>query len=126
MPYRREQIQKIILTRLNRLKVFDQDAVQLCARKVAAVSGDVRRALQMCRRAAEICADEGKTLVSIGHINRASKLICESVQIKRIESASPNEQILLLAIYKHQMVEGKLCLLSRNFCGKLPVKKKYI
>ena len=107
MPYRREQIQKIICTRLNRLKVFDQDAIQLCSRKVAAVSGDVRRALQMCRRAAELCKDEGKTLVSIGHINKAARLICESVQIKRIGCASPNEQILLIAIYKHHMVEGK-------------------
>ena len=54
-PYTREQLQRIVQERLRGLEAFDDDAVELCARKVASVSGDVRRALQICRRAAEIC-----------------------------------------------------------------------
>jgi origin recognition complex subunit 1 len=38
------------------LRVFDADAVQLVARKVASLSGDARRALDICRRATEIAA----------------------------------------------------------------------
>jgi Cdc6-like AAA superfamily ATPase len=34
--------------------VVDASAVQLCARKVAAGSGDVRKALNVCRRAVEL------------------------------------------------------------------------
>ena len=34
--------------------MFDKDAIQLVARKVASLSGDARRALDICRRAAEL------------------------------------------------------------------------
>lgn len=34
--------------------MVDASAVQLCARKVAAGSGDVRKALNVCRRAVEL------------------------------------------------------------------------
>jgi origin recognition complex subunit 1 len=54
-PYTREQLHRIITDRLAGLAAFDGDAVELCARKVASVSGDVRRALHICRLAAELC-----------------------------------------------------------------------
>ena len=34
--------------------MIDQSALQFCARKVAATSGDARKALDVCRRAVEI------------------------------------------------------------------------
>ena len=36
------------------MTVFEKDAIQLVARKVASLSGDARRALDICRRAAEL------------------------------------------------------------------------
>lgn len=47
---------KIIQSRLEGVpgNVVDADAVQFASRKVAAVSGDARRALDICRRAVEI------------------------------------------------------------------------
>jgi origin recognition complex subunit 1 len=45
--YTKEQIAKIVASRLSGLRAFDRDAVALAAAKVAAVSGDVRRALQV-------------------------------------------------------------------------------
>ncbi|XP_072343474.1 cell division control protein 6 homolog isoform X1 [Scyliorhinus torazame] len=56
-PYSREQIVAIVQDRLNQVSgenVFDSVAVQFCARKVSSVSGDARKALDMCRRAVEI------------------------------------------------------------------------
>ena len=50
----RLQLQEIVTSRLRGLPVFDSDAVQLVSRKVAAVSGDARRCLDVCRRAIEI------------------------------------------------------------------------
>lgn len=46
----------IIQSRLNGVpgNIVDPDAVQFASRKVAAVSGDARRALDICRRAVEI------------------------------------------------------------------------
>lgn len=40
--------------------IVDVSAVQFCARKIAAVSGDMRKALDICRRAVEIVESEVK------------------------------------------------------------------
>jgi len=48
------KLQEIVNSRLDGFSAFDADAVQLVARKVAAVSGDARRCLDICRRAVEI------------------------------------------------------------------------
>ena len=42
-------LREIVAARLAGLRVFDGDAVQLVARKVASLSGDARRALDICR-----------------------------------------------------------------------------
>ena len=60
--YTHEQLIKIIESRLEGLAgdIIEADAIQFASRKVAAVSGDARRALDICRRAVEI-AEEGAT-----------------------------------------------------------------
>ncbi|OMH79766.1 Origin recognition complex subunit 1 [Zancudomyces culisetae] len=60
MPYTHDQLAHIVLSRIDNSPVFDRDAVQLCARKISAVSGDARRALEICRRAVEIAEAEYK------------------------------------------------------------------
>lgn len=71
--YTHQQLIKIIESRLEGIGqvVVEPDAVQFASRKVAAVSGDARRALDMCRRAVEIAeadaqaqetANEGKEI----------------------------------------------------------------
>ncbi|CAD2099658.1 origin recognition complex subunit 1, putative [Plasmodium vinckei] len=53
-PYKGDEIEKIIKERLDNCKdIIDHTAIQLCARKVANVSGDIRKALQICRKAFE-------------------------------------------------------------------------
>ena len=58
--YNHEQLMKIIQSRLDGVpgNIVDPDAVQFASRKVAAVSGDARRALDICRRAVEIAETE--------------------------------------------------------------------
>ncbi|KAK2609013.1 Origin recognition complex, subunit 1 [Conoideocrella luteorostrata] len=58
--YSHEQLMKIIESRLEGASgdVVDSDAVQFASRKVAAVSGDARRALDICRRAVEIAESD--------------------------------------------------------------------
>src|ERR1700728_777723 len=62
--YNHEQLMKIIQSRLEGVPggIVDPDAVQFASRKVAAVSGDARRALDICRRAVELAeqAQEAK------------------------------------------------------------------
>lgn len=54
--YSHTQLMSIIQARLEGVpgNIVDPDAVQFAARKVAAVSGDARRALDICRRAVEL------------------------------------------------------------------------
>ena len=58
--YTHEQLQAIITSRLEHVpeNTVDPDAIQFASRKVAAVSGDARRALDICRRAVEIAEAE--------------------------------------------------------------------
>ncbi|XP_035541011.1 cell division control protein 6 homolog B-like isoform X2 [Juglans regia] len=60
--YDKDQILKILHERLSALPyiVFQPQALELCARKVAAASGDMRRALCICRSAIEILEAELK------------------------------------------------------------------
>ncbi|XP_015741472.1 cell division control protein 6 homolog [Coturnix japonica] len=56
-PYSREQLGAILHGRLQQLQggpVLEPSALQFCARKVSAVSGDARKALDVCRRAVEL------------------------------------------------------------------------
>lgn len=54
--YTHTQLMEIISSRLEGVpgNIVDQDAIQFASRKVAAVSGDARRALDICRRAVEL------------------------------------------------------------------------
>jgi origin recognition complex subunit 1 len=58
--YTHQQLIKIIESRLEGIGqvVVEPDAVQFASRKVAAVSGDARRALDICRRAVEIAESD--------------------------------------------------------------------
>ncbi|KAH8177508.1 ATPase family associated with various cellular activities (AAA) domain-containing protein [Sarocladium implicatum] len=58
--YNHEQLMKIIQSRLEGVPgdIVDPDAVQFASRKVAAVSGDARRALDICRRAVELAESD--------------------------------------------------------------------
>lgn len=58
--YTHDQLQQIIKSRLEHVpnNIVEADAIQFASRKVAAVSGDARRALDICRRAVEIAEAE--------------------------------------------------------------------
>ncbi|XP_078476785.1 origin recognition complex subunit 1 [Lampetra planeri] len=64
-PYSFQQLQEVARSHLSGVASFEPDALQLVARKVAALSGDARRMLDVCRRAAEIAAAEVKAASSI-------------------------------------------------------------
>ena len=88
-PYTFKQLQTIVISRMKGLKAFDEDAIQLAARKVAAVSGDARRALDICRRSTEIAeaAGDGKRgdqLVGMTHVNAALQEMFSSPKIVAI------------------------------------------
>ncbi|RKF79863.1 Origin recognition complex subunit 1 [Golovinomyces cichoracearum] len=61
--YSFNQLVKIITSRLEDVpgNIVEKDAIEFASRKVAAVSGDARRVLDICRRAVEIAENEKLT-----------------------------------------------------------------
>ena len=54
-----KQILEILVSRLNDVNnIFDKRSLDFVARKVSMYSGDIRRSLQITKRAVEICRDK--------------------------------------------------------------------
>ncbi|KAK4547296.1 hypothetical protein LTR36_000951 [Oleoguttula mirabilis] len=70
--YTHTQLMTIIQSRLEGVGqvIVESDAVQFASRKVAAVSGDARRALDICRRAVEIAEQETLATDTAGKENQ--------------------------------------------------------
>ncbi|XP_020661541.3 cell division control protein 6 homolog [Pogona vitticeps] len=63
-PYNKDQLVSILQERLKQVsgeQVLDNAAIQFCARKVSSISGDARKALDICRRAIEIVESDVKS-----------------------------------------------------------------
>ncbi|CAH0724259.1 unnamed protein product, partial [Brenthis ino] len=93
-PYSHTQLQCIVATRLAGANVT-ADAVQLIARKVAAVSGDARRALALCARALEIAGSE---CAGLGTVQQALGEAASSAAVRAIRNCSPAERLMLRAV----------------------------
>lgn len=97
--YTHKQLQEIVTRRLIGTKSFNPDAIQLVARKVASVSGDARRALDVCRRATEVAETEGPdTLVTMVHVNKALKIMITQPKVRAVRKCSRLEQYVLQSV----------------------------
>ncbi|KAE8037143.1 hypothetical protein FH972_009762 [Carpinus fangiana] len=121
-PYNYQQLQEIILSRLRGIDAFEKQAIEFASRKVAAISGDARRALEICRRAAEIkdynikklksttnSVPSGKSLVSMAEVEAAIQEMFQAPHIQIMKSCSKLSKIFLTAmvheLYKTGMGE---------------------
>ncbi|KAI4322090.1 hypothetical protein L6164_021811 [Bauhinia variegata] len=121
-PYNYQQLQEIISSRLRGIDVFEKQAVEFASRKVAAISGDARRALEICRRAAEIAGyrikkqisspdsvAEVKGLVGMSDVEAAIQEMFQAPHIQVMKSCSRFGKIFLTAmvheLYKTGMGE---------------------
>lgn len=100
-PYHFRDLETIVRARLLGPKekdVFDSDALQLICRKVAAVSGDARRVLDICRRSLEITIAARRAQVTMGDVDKALNEIFNSIKLTRIRKATRQEQVFLQSI----------------------------
>ncbi|KAI4306626.1 hypothetical protein L6164_029887 [Bauhinia variegata] len=74
--YSTDQILRILQERLRELPytVFQHQALELCARKVAAASGDMRKVLSICRSAIDMLEAETRESTSISDIASEEEL----------------------------------------------------
>ncbi|GJQ14405.1 hypothetical protein GpartN1_g6196.t1 [Galdieria partita] len=75
-PYTSAQLRNILDSQIPlvlhcSLDKFESLALELCCKKVAAVTGDVRRAFHVCQRALEFAQNEGSDPVRMTHIQEA-------------------------------------------------------
>lgn len=100
-PYTKVQLKEILEMRLRDDDiVYEDNALNFASTKIAALSGDVRRALQICSRAASIARSEeteGKTVVKIEHISRASEDMTAGARFVAVAQRSLNERLVLIA-----------------------------
>jgi origin recognition complex subunit 1 len=101
-----EQIKEILLSRIDGINVFDQNAVNLCAQKISAYSGDIRRSLALARRAVEIFKSKSftsrtkgiKEKVDYTHIMMAYQELLASKNVKVLKSLRKYEILLVSAL----------------------------
>uniref|UniRef100_A0ABD2XF80 Origin recognition complex subunit 1 n=1 Tax=Trichogramma kaykai TaxID=54128 RepID=A0ABD2XF80_9HYME len=98
-PYNFKQLEEIVISRLKgHNDAFSGDTVQLVARKVAAVSGDARRALDICRRATEVAESNNRENVNMSDVKRALEEMIASPKIQAIKHCSDYEKLFLQAV----------------------------
>ncbi|CAE6135289.1 unnamed protein product [Arabidopsis arenosa] len=115
-PYNHTQLQEIISTRLKGIDAFEKTAIEFASRKVAAISGDARRALEICRRAAEVADHRLKSnktaknqLVIMADVEAAIQEMFQAPHIQVMKTVSKLSKIFLTAmvheLYKTGMAE---------------------
>ncbi|WRX33055.1 Bromo adjacent homology (BAH) domain - like 10 [Theobroma cacao] len=120
-PYNYQQLQEIISSRLKGIDAFEKQAVEFASRKVAAISGDARRALEICRRAADIAdyrikkqistvnSSTGKDIVTMAEVDAAIQEMFQAPHVQVMKSCSKLSKIFLTAmvyeLYKTGMGE---------------------
>ncbi|EHH24915.1 CDC6-related protein [Macaca mulatta] len=93
-PYTRNQIVAILqdrLTQVSRDQVLDNAAIQFCARKVSAVSGDVRKALDVCRRAIEIVESDVKSQTVLKPLSEWTWMKLETIILQQSNTGTENQ-----------------------------------
>lgn len=110
-PYNYQQLQEIISSRLTGINAFEKQAIEFASRKVAAISGDARRALEICRRAAEFAdyrlknqtspsnsCSAGKPLVGMAEVEAAIHEMFQAPHIQVMKTCSRLSKIFLVAM----------------------------
>lgn len=91
--------------------MFEDDAIQFAARKTAALSGDIRKALHLCKAAAEAVMKDaeaetrvdpkqglGGPIVRISDVQKASRESSSSILSKAVAISTPFEALLLVSL----------------------------
>ncbi|EEB08756.1 origin recognition complex subunit Orc1 [Schizosaccharomyces japonicus yFS275] len=107
-PYNHMQLERIISSRLELVKdelLFTNDSIQFAARKVAAISGDARRALDICRRASEL-AENKNCKVTPNLIYQAILEMTTSPLQSLLKSLSFVQKVLVCAVVNRMRRSG--------------------
>jgi origin recognition complex subunit 1 len=103
-PYQKDDLQTIVQARLEAFDtLFEDAALQYAARKVANCSGDLRRCLELCRRALEVALRRADGVteglqVRARDIDAAAKEAYNSPSIKMLAGCTRDQLMLMAAM----------------------------
>lgn len=98
------------------IQVFEPDAIKFAAKKIAAISGDIRKAFQLCKAAAESVFSElengkrkpsQKGYVSIKDVQKASREMFSTIIHKAVSFATAFEALLLVCVASLKRQSGR-------------------
>ncbi|VEU42353.1 unnamed protein product [Pseudo-nitzschia multistriata] len=108
---------------------FEDDAILFAAKKTAALSGDIRKAFQICRSAAELVTrrfEEKKAIDSNGtddfpkiRISDVQKASLESFNMAMVTAVSFSSPFETLLWKLSQVLQGTLSIYQHLLSGKL-------
>ncbi|KAG6334745.1 hypothetical protein ID866_4346 [Astraeus odoratus] len=113
-PYTTEQLKQIVQTRLRtaadslpntHTAALTPDAIKLASMKVASISGDARRVLDVCRRAAELARAAGRP-GEARDVQAALAALQRSPTAAFVNTCSLHERIMLVALIRCVKREG--------------------
>lgn len=110
-PYQKDELLKILEVKVENIDIFSADVLRASAMKVAAINGDLRRVLQICRRAKEIWSNElnKENQVAIKHFKRACEELFDSKVVKLLKELKKYEKLVLIAILYSMKIRDSKC-----------------
>ncbi|KHJ98938.1 ATPase, AAA family [Oesophagostomum dentatum] len=109
-PYEFQEIEQIIHDRLKgSTNAVDEGAVQIAARKVAAVTGDLRKAMDLLRRAIEIAIEKGAKKLLVEHAEKTEDFSFAELYAQYVSFAALVEGVAPLIESTLLSLIGQLC-----------------
>ncbi|VDK76407.1 unnamed protein product, partial [Litomosoides sigmodontis] len=105
-PYDHDEVAYIIRDRLLGSTAVEAEAVELASRKVAAISGDLRKALDILRSAAELAISANQKQLTMKNVQEAIRLASTSVRVELIRALPRHSALLLRAALAEQLSSG--------------------
>uniref|UniRef100_A0A0R3S231 Origin recognition complex subunit 1 n=1 Tax=Elaeophora elaphi TaxID=1147741 RepID=A0A0R3S231_9BILA len=105
-PYDHDEVAYIIRDRLYGSTAVDAEAVELASRKVAAISGDLRKALDILRSATELAINAKQKQLTMKNVQEAIRQASASVRVELIRALPRHSLLLLRAALAEQLSSG--------------------
>ena len=107
MPYTSDQIKLIIQTKLKELpqELFHPAAIQLCSKKAGAITGDLRKAFDICYKSIELVQlsstqQDGTQKVMISHVAKICSNSFGNNTLTRLSNLNLLQKVVLCCLYK--------------------------
>jgi|TARA_B110000285_G_C15035673_1_gene569123 origin recognition complex subunit 1 len=124
-PYKADQIEMILESRLKDISIFEARSLNLVSKKVATVSGDIRRSLQITKRAVELQRDKYLAEKEVNPDAKVSKItvndICtacdemsNSKTVQVLKGLRKFEVLVVIALYLELKSSKQLKVLMDN------------